>query len=146
MPRFFTLTQVRDVLPRVNRLVQQGIESKNQYQSAEQWTDQFLRRVIMQGGILADRGPFIRNRDAQQRSGARLKSSIEDLQNMGVLVKDLDTGLVDFPTLLRGDEVYVCWQLGEDDVTFWHGVNEGFGGRKAIDKDFVENHRGRDLD
>jgi hypothetical protein len=146
MPRFFTLEQVREFLPRVNRLLQQGIESKSQFQAAESWNEEFTRRVIMMGGILADRGPFMRNRDQQLRSGARLKSSIDDLQSLGVIIKDLDVGLVDFPTLFHGDEVYVCWQFGEDGVNFWHGVNEGFAGRKPIDKDFVENHRGREVD
>ncbi len=146
MPRFFTLEQVREFLPRVNRLLQQAMESKAQYQGCEEWSDNFTRRIIMLGGVLADRGPFIRNRDLQARSGARLKSSVEDIQSMGVLIKDLDIGLVDFPTLLHGDEVYVCWQFGEQDIAFWHGVDEGFAGRKTIDQDFVENHRGRDAD
>jgi hypothetical protein len=61
---------------------------------------------------------------------------------MGVLVKDLDTGLVDFPTLFRGVEVYLCWKLGENGIEFWHGVEEGFRGRKSIDQDFLDHHEG----
>ena len=57
-------------------------------------------------------------------------------------MKDLDVGLVDFPTLFRGEEVYLCWRMDEDDIDHWHGVNEGFAGRKPIDKHFVDNHRG----
>jgi len=49
---------------------------------------------------------------------------------------------VDFPTLLRGDEVYLCWRLGEPCIGFWHGVDEGFRGRKPVDRDFLDNHRG----
>ncbi len=126
--------------------MQQAMESKSQYMASEAWSEEFTRRVMMLGGVLADRGPFIRNRDLQNRSGARLKSSVDDLQSTGVLIKDLDTGLVDFPTLLHGEEVYVCWQFGEKDVNFWHGVHEGFAGRREIDRDFLDNHRGRDVD
>jgi hypothetical protein len=61
------------------------------------------------------------------------------------VVKDLDTGLLDFPTLYQGREVYLCWRLGESQINYWHGVDEGFAGRKAIDDDFLANHGdGRD--
>ena len=52
-----------------------------------------------------------------------------------MLVKDLDTGLVDFPALHEGEEVLLCWQLGEDEVAHWHGVDEGFAGRKPLPLD-----------
>jgi hypothetical protein len=58
------------------------------------------------------------------------------------VVKDLDIGLIDFPTLFHGVEVYLCWKLDEPAIEFWHGVDEGFRGRKAIDRDFRDNHRG----
>ena len=58
------------------------------------------------------------------------------------LVKDLDSGLIDFPTLFRGDEVYLCWKLGESGIGFWHKIEDGFPGRKPIDQDFKDNHRG----
>ena len=49
-----------------------------------------------------------------------------------MVVKDLDRGLVDFPALREGEEVLLCWQVGEDEVAFWHGLDEGFAGRKAL--------------
>jgi hypothetical protein len=49
---------------------------------------------------------------------------------------------VDFPTLFRGVEVYLCWKLGESGIEFWHGVDEGFRGRKPIDQDFLDHHEG----
>ena len=60
----------------------------------------------------------------------------------GCLVKDLDKGLVDFPTLFRGEEVYLCWKMDEPAIQFWHSVEEGFSGRKQIDQEFRDNHRG----
>ena len=57
---------------------------------------------------------------------------MEQVQSFGCLIKDLDVGLIDFPTLYRGEEVYLCWKLGEDGIEFWHGVSEGFRGRKKI--------------
>jgi hypothetical protein len=57
-------------------------------------------------------------------------------------VKDLELGLLDFPTLYRGKEVCLCWRLGEPEIAFWHEVDEGYKGRKPIDQAFLENHRG----
>jgi hypothetical protein len=57
---------------------------------------------------------------------------INGLQELGVLVKDLDMGLVDFPALREGEEVLLCWRLGEEEIGYWHGLEEGFAGRKEL--------------
>jgi hypothetical protein len=96
----------------------------------------------MNGGTAVDTTVVEVWKNQNQSSGGALKGAIEKLEEMGVLVKDLDTGLVDFPTLFRGEEVYLCWRMDEDDIDHWHGVNEGFAGRKPIDRYFIEHHRG----
>jgi len=80
-----------------------------------------------------------RRRDS---SAQGLKEALEEIQEYGCVVKDLDIGLIDFPTLFRGEEVYLCWKLGESGIRFWHGVQEGFRGRKPIDQAFLAQHRG----
>jgi hypothetical protein len=57
---------------------------------------------------------------------------VEELQALGVLVKDLDQGLVDFPARNGDDEVLLCWRLGEDEVAFWHTLDDGFAGRRPL--------------
>ncbi len=146
MPRFFTLEQARELLPRAKALIVKAVAAKAEYHSAEGWTQDFVRRVMLLGGVLVDRAPYERNRNSQIRAGERLKSAVEEIQSLGIVVKDLDVGLIDFPTLFRGNEVYLCWRIGEDDLSYWHGVNEGFAGRKTIDKEFLDNHRGREAD
>lgn len=69
-----------------------------------------------------------------------LQSSFESLAALGVQVKDLEMGLVDFPTVYRGRDVLLCWKMGEPDIAWWHGAEEGFFGRKPIDEDFDLNH------
>jgi hypothetical protein len=58
---------------------------------------------------------------------------VDKLDELGVEIKDLDAGLLDFPALREGTEVELCWQVGEDAVEYWHGIGEGFAGRKPID-------------
>ncbi len=97
---------------------------------------------MLMGGVMVDRKQAVDARNRRENEASELRSAIESVQETGCVVKDLDIGLIDFPTLYRGEEVYLCWKLGEPAIAFWHGVDEGFRGRKAIDQDFRENHRG----
>ena len=80
-----------------------------------------------------------RRRDS---AASRLQAVMEAIQEHGCHVKDLDTGLLDFPTLYEGQEVYLCWRLGEQRIEFWHAIEDGFRGRKPIDAEFLAKHTG----
>jgi hypothetical protein len=67
-----------------------------------------------------------------EREAEAVAHAVEELERIGVQVKDLDRGLVDFPALHDGEEVLLCWQVGEDEVAYWHGLEEGFAGRKPL--------------
>ena len=70
-----------------------------------------------------------------QEASTELVGVVDELQGLGVLVKDLDRGLVDFPCVHRGRELLLCWELGEDEVAFWHGADEGYAGRRPLPLD-----------
>jgi hypothetical protein len=89
-----------------------------------------------------DRDRLIEQKDRRESSARNLNQAMETVQSYGCLIKDLDVGLVDFPTLYRGEEVYLCWKLGESGISFWHGVTEGFRGRKKITREFLDHHKG----
>jgi hypothetical protein len=144
MARFFTLQDARGELPRVERVIRDAVASKSRYTEADQSIQTLTHRIMIMGGILVDRAVVEETNSLRERSAERLKSALEEIEEIGCVVKDLDVGLVDFPTLLRGEEVYLCWRMGEPDIEFWHGVHEGFAGRKPIDQDFVEHHQGRE--
>ena len=63
------------------------------------------------------------------------RACLQRLEELGVVVKDIDTGLLDFPALRHGEQVELCWRVGEPDVSSWHRVGEGFAGRKPVDWD-----------
>lgn len=58
--------------------------------------------------------------------------AIEDLENMGVMIKSMEEGLLDFPSIRFNEEVFLCWKEGETEIKFWHGKDEGFMGRKPL--------------
>jgi hypothetical protein len=142
MPRYFTLAEARAALPVVGRSIREAVQAKAHYMEAEKAIQDLLQRILMMGGINVDTVAAEAWKAQYDSNAQALKNCMERIEDLGVLVKDLDIGLVDFPTLFRGEEVYLCWRMDEGDIDHWHGVNEGFNGRRPIDKHFVDNHRG----
>jgi hypothetical protein len=142
MSRRFTLEQAESLLPNIEKGMREAVSSKSAYEEAESALQSIGQRVMMLGGMLVDRRVVQENKERRDRNAEILKTAIEKIQEMGCVIKDLDVGLIDFPTLFRGEEVYLCWKLGESGIRFWHGTNEGFAGRKPIDDDFLEHHSG----
>jgi hypothetical protein len=142
MPKRFTLAQAQSLIPRVDRLLREAIALKSGFIEAERALQSFSERIVLMGGMTVDRNRFLQAKSRRESEAERLRNAVGQLQDLGCLVKDLDTGLVDFPTLFRGQEVYLCWKLGEPSIEFWHSVDEGFRGRKAIDWDFREHLEG----
>jgi hypothetical protein len=62
-----------------------------------------------------------------------VRNMLEALNEAGIVVRDLDRGLIDFPSLVDDEEIYLCWELGEDSVDYWHDLDSGYGGRQPLD-------------
>lgn len=142
MPRFFTLPQAEELLPGIDAAIRGAIACKAEYERVEAERQQVRQRVAILGGVRVDRAQALEQKTRGQEAARALEQAVGKIHSFGCLVKDLDIGLIDFPTLFRGEEVYLCWKLGERGIHFWHGVSEGFRGRKAIDSAFLQDHRG----
>jgi hypothetical protein len=142
VPRYFTLDQARQLLTAADRLLRQTIALKQEHEHARDEIDNINRKVSMMGGMYVDRENYASLRAKVDSTATRLKEIFSEIEQVGFEVKDLDIGLIDFPTLYRGEEVCLCWKLGEADIEFWHGTTEGFRGRKPIDQEFLDQHRG----
>jgi hypothetical protein len=142
MSRRFTLDEAESLLPEIEQCMREAISMKSEFEVAESAIQSINQRVMMLGGVLVDRGAVREHKLHRDRSVEGLKAAIQKIQDSGCILKDLDTGLVDFPTLFRDEEVYLCWKLGESGIAFWHGTDEGFAGRKPIDDKFRALHRG----
>jgi hypothetical protein len=139
MSKRFTLEEAQNLLPRVERLLQEAMRVKPEYDEALAAVNRMKERVHVMGGTLVDREAAVERRKAREAASKKLRSAVEEILELGVQIKDIDTGLIDFPTRFRGREVYLCWKLGEPAIEYWHG-EEGFRGRKPIDRDFLEHH------
>jgi len=139
MSKRCTLHEAKSLLPQVERLVQDAMRLKPEFDEAAAAVSKMKERVHIMGGTLIDRNAALEIRQRRENSSKLLRQAVEEILEMGVQIKDIETGLVDFPTRFRGREVYLCWKLGESDIEYWHG-DEGFRGRKPIDRDFLDHH------
>jgi len=142
VPRFFTLHEAEAFLPEVERLLRSSIQAKQDYESGSAELNQIAQRITLMGGLLVRREEVVASRTRRDSSARVLKAAMERIEEIGCQVKDLETGLIDFPTLYRDREVYLCWKLGESGISFWHHIEDGFRGRQPINSDFLANHRG----
>jgi hypothetical protein len=144
VPRYFNLLEAEALLPQVRRLLQDLRDYKLSYEASDEELNHIAQRVALAGGMVPPLERIIELRAQKDAAGRGLKHSVEQFEHLGCLLKDLETGLVDFPTLYRDREVYLCWQSSESGITFWHRVEDGFHGRKSIDSEFLSNHRGEE--
>ena len=142
MPRYFTLAQARLLLTSADRLLRQAITLREDHERSRQELENIDRKVMMVGGMFIDRQKYAGLRARVDATALRMQEIFREIEDVGFQIKDLDIGLIDFPTLYRGEEVCLCWKLGEADIEFWHGTTEGFRGRKLIDQQFIDEHRG----
>jgi hypothetical protein len=141
LPRFFNLLEAEQHLPEIERLLRTIIELKKEHDEADAELSLINQRIALTGGMIPPHDEIADCRKRKQRAAAGLKEAVERIQEIGAQIKDVETGLIDFPTLYRGKEVYLCWKLGEAGISFWHYVEDGFRGRRPIDSEFLANHR-----
>jgi len=132
--RTFTPEEANEALVRVRPLVERMVAARRTLLDAQRRQAELVARVASNGGGLTPPDVSAVAAEAQQAS-AELVAVVEELQGLGVQVKDLDRGLVDFPCVHRGREVLLCWELGEEEVAFWHGADEGYAGRRPLPLD-----------
>jgi hypothetical protein len=140
--RYFNLLEAEGLLPQVERLLRGLIRSKQEYEEVDADLSQIKQRIALLGGTVPPHDRTLQLRQRKDAAARALKSTLEQIQEIGCELKDVDTGLIDFPTLYRDREVYLCWKLGESGIGYWHHVEDGFRGRRPIDSDFLANHRG----
>ena len=132
--RTFTPEEANEALEVVRPLAERMVEARGALLVAQRQQAELITRIASNGGGLTPSEMSDAAAEVE-RASRDLMAAVDELQGLGVLVKDLDRGLVDFPCVHRGREILLCWQLGEDEVAYWHGADEGFAGRKPLPLD-----------
>jgi len=131
VPRLFTPEEANEALAEVRPVAERMVRARRMLTAAMRRQRELVMRIAGNGGDLSP-GEVRDATDEAERAVAAIDECVGTLEAAGVQVKDLDEGLVDFPARHAGRDVLLCWKVGEPAVEHWHGVDEGFGGRKPL--------------
>lgn len=139
--RTFTLDEAQMLLPVLESLLRTAITGKELIQEVDTELQELQQRIFLNGGMALNVVPLARRKAEREKTLQRVKDAMAEIDATGVQVKDLDIGLLDFPCEVDGRTILLCWKLGETAITHWHGISEGFAGRKPIDERITKAKR-----
>jgi hypothetical protein len=132
--RTFTLREAQSMLPILESLLRKSIESKALIEQIDLEFTALSERIFLNGGTLVNVRACIARKAQRERAIQAAKDTLSEINAIGVQVKDLDIGLLDFPCRVDGEIVLLCWRMGEPTISHWHGTEEGYAGRRPIDE------------
>ena len=130
------MSEAQALVPVLERLLQEAIAAKAEASALEDSLRALATKISSSGGFEVDPVKVAEKKMLREKAVARLQSAMKEIQQTGCHVKDLGGGLLDFPALLGGEEVYLCWKMGEPRIEYWHRIEDGFAGRKKITDEF----------
>jgi hypothetical protein len=122
--RHFTQEEANELLPQLTPLLTRLREAKDELTDTEAHE------------ALSEAAPTNGGGEQGRRVGVaflEVRRLLETIERSGIVLRDIDRGLVDFPALSEDREIYLCWELGEDEVAYWHELEGGYGGREPLD-------------
>jgi hypothetical protein len=132
-PRFFTLTEAESARRELEPFLVEAMDCRKKLAGLETDLSAVSARIMMMGGVIVPYEKLATLRMEHQQLAQTMKAALNRILESGCLIKDLEVGLLDFPSRINNEEVYLCWRLGEDRIRFYHRQDEGFAGRKPLD-------------
>lgn len=143
MSKTFTLSEAQTILPLVEALLTKAQAAGRRAAELESEMQQLTHRIFLSGGMHVNVSAAARRRAEREKSLKEAQDALAEIDEIGVQVKDLNQGLLDFPCLLDGETVLLCWKQGEKEIGFWHTMDGGFAGRQPLDSRFGKNDKER---
>ena len=134
--RTFTLEEAQSLLPVLESLLKRAIEGKRSAEEGESGLSELARRIYLSGGMRVNTSKVTGQRAEIEAHVRRVRESIAEMDSIGVQVKDLDIGLLDFPCRIDDQVVLLCWRMGEPTIEHWHPADSGFKDRQPLDERF----------
>lgn len=135
--RTFTLAEAQALVPVLESLLRRAMEGKKVIEAVEAELQQARQKIFIAGGIFLDVIALARRKGQRDKAVQAVKDALAEIDSAGVQVKDLDIGLLDFPCVVEGETLLLCWKMGEAKIGYWHDLKEGFAGRKPIDERII---------
>jgi len=132
----FTLDEAQSLLPVLESLLKRAIEGRRSAQSVESNLTELAQRIYFSGGARINTASVAKQRAEIESHLKSVRETIAEIDAIGVQVKDLDSGLLDFPCRIDDKVVLLCWRMGEPAIEHWHTIEAGFKGRQPVDERF----------
>ena len=132
----FTLDEAQSLLPVLESLLKRAMEARRAAQSVESELNELPQRIYLSGGMRVNSASVAKQRAEVEEHLKQVQESVAEIDAIGVQVKDLDSGLLDFPFRLDEEIVLLCWRMGETAIEHWHTIDSGFQGRQPVDDRF----------
>ena len=131
LQRHFTPEEANELLVEVRPVAEELVARRRAFALTTARRARLVSRIAGNGGDFDPREPRALEEQLEEEAEA-IVGCVQRLEGLGVLVKDLDRGLVDFPAIRDGREVFLCWEEGEDEIGFWHDIDSGYAGRRPL--------------
>jgi hypothetical protein len=132
----FTLDEAQSLLPVLESLLKRAVDGKQAAEEVEAGLSELARRIYLSGGMTVDVASVTKQRAEMDAHLQRVRESIAEIDSIGVQVKDIEAGLLDFPCRVDDQVVLLCWRIGEPSIEHWHTLESGFQGRQPLDERF----------
>jgi hypothetical protein len=132
-PRLFTLSEAERARRELEPSLVEAMDCRKKLEGLDNDFTAVSARIMMMGGVTVPYDKLSALRTQHEQLAETFKSALNRILETGCLIKDLEIGLLDFPSLINNEEVYLCWKLGEDRIRFYHRQDEGFASRKPLD-------------
>jgi hypothetical protein len=129
--RVFTLEEANAALTELRPIVERMVQHRRNLTAAQVRQAELVTRIAGNGGDMVP-SDLHDLAETIQREADAISDCVEQIDQAGAQVKSLEEGLLDFPAKRGQEDVLLCWKLGEDEIRFWHGTDEGFSARKPV--------------
>ncbi len=143
MSKTFTLSEAQTLLPVLEALLRKAQAAGIRAGELESEMQELTQRIFLSGGMHVNVVQAARRRAEREKTLQEARDTLLEIDEIGVQVKDLEKGLLDFPCVVDGQTVLLCWKLGEKGIGFWHTTEDGFAGRRPLDARFGKTQRER---
>jgi hypothetical protein len=131
--KYFSRHEAEQLLPMIEDFLKVAQEHKQAADAAQVELTKAASRIMVLGGSYPPYSDLVKKKTEREEASERIVETISKIQETGCLVKDIDEGLIDFPSMIEGQEAFLCWKQGEVRIEYWHGLEDGFTGRKRLD-------------
>jgi hypothetical protein len=139
----FTLSEAQTLLPVLESLLRRAQAAALRANQLEREMQELSQRIFLAGGMHVNISVAARRRAEREKATQEAKDTLAEIDAIGVRVQDFEAGLLDFPCVVEGRMVLLCWRLGEPVIAHWHSEEDGFEGRKPVETLFGKSERER---